>query len=122
MYSKLLTLPILAISLTLFTACGGGGGDTSPKAVMSGITDGYKIVKGKPTLELDATLSTDNGVIKSYSWMIDDLEVSQKAKETIDLDLAVGKHNICLTIVDDEDKTTTQCKEFEVVEFSLKNN
>lgn len=121
MYSKLLTLPILAISLTLFTACGGGGGDTSPKAVMSGITDGYKIVKGKPTLELDATLSSDNGVIKSYSWTIDDILVSEKSKETIDLTLGIGKHKVCLTIVDNDDKTTTQCREIEVVESSLNN-
>ncbi len=118
MYSKFLVLPILAVSLTLFTACGGGG-DTSPKAVMSGITDGYKIVKGKPTLELDATSSTDNGTIKSYSWMIDDLEVSQKAKETIDLNLGVGPHKICLTIVDDEDKTKTECRDIEIVQSSF---
>ena len=131
MYSKFLTLPILAISLTLFTACGGGSdGDTSPKVVMkgitdlTGITDGYKIVEGKPTLELDAITSTDNGVIKSYTWTIDDRSVSLKAKETIDLEdlaLEVGKHEICLAIVDGDDKTITQCKEFEVVESSLNN-
>jgi len=119
MYSKLLTLPLLAISLTLFTACGGGGSDSSPQVIMSSIPDNYKVVKTKPTLELDGTMSSDNGVIKSYSWTIDDVVVSNKAKDTIDLNLALGSHKICLTLVDDESKTTTQCKNIEVIEPTL---
>jgi galactitol-specific phosphotransferase system IIB component len=114
MYSKLLTLPMLAMLLTLFTACGGGGGSST--SIINGIPDKYKIVKGKPTLELDAL--TD-GTVKSNTWKIDDVIVSQKAKDTIDLHLAVGSHKICLTLVDDKDKTKTECKDIEVVESSL---
>jgi len=116
MYSKLLTMPLLALSLTLFTACGGGGSGSSPKSIIDGIPDNYKIVKGKPTLELDAA---DIGAMKSYTWTIDDVIVSQKADDTIDLNLAVGKHKICLTMVDEKDKEKTECKNIEVVESTL---
>jgi hypothetical protein len=114
MYSKLLTLPLLVISLTFFTACGGGG--SSPKDLISSIPNNYKIVKGKPTLELN---TASDSTIKSYTWKIDDVIVSQKAQDTIDLHLAVGSHKICLILIDNNDKEKTQCKDIEVVESSL---
>jgi hypothetical protein len=113
--------PALIASLSLFTACGGGSGSsTAPKAVFDGITEGYKVVKGKPTLDLDGTNSTDNGIIKSYKWTIDDSVVSNSAKEAVDISsLNAGQHKVCLVLVDDDDKTTTKCKTINIIESTL---
>ncbi|AZQ63963.1 T9SS type A sorting domain-containing protein [Flammeovirga pectinis] len=73
---------------------------------------------GTETIALDGRLSNDtDGVISSYSWVLDNLEIG--TSETLSIDLPVGEHVISLTVVDNDGLTSTDLVTITVVSENL---
>jgi len=96
--------------VTLFSACGGGSGGDGTKETSIEVENTKPIANagvdqnisfGK-TVILDAIKSSDSdGSIKSYSWKLDDKEISQEASVVLE-NLKEGTYVYTLTVTDDK--------------------
>jgi len=96
--------------VTLFSACGGGSGGDGTKETTLEVENKKPIANagvdqnisfGK-TVILDAIKSSDSdGSIKSYSWKLDDKEISQEASVVLE-NLKEGTYVYTLTVTDDK--------------------
>jgi hypothetical protein len=120
---------LLTATTLFFTACGGGSGDCCSDE--EGIGESGAVAKSAPTAVIVSersectvgeTLSFNgldksndkDGTVKDYTWSIAGSEVSTNPNPSLTC-LKLGVQNVCLTVTDDDNLTSTQtCKSITV--------
>jgi len=96
------------------------GKSVAPVAAFTHLNDHDTFTVGQ-SVPLDASTSTDaDGSITSYNWTIDGKPFSTEAKPKFTFEKS-GSHEICLTVTDDSNMSTTKCKTVNVKEAVAEN-
>src|SRR5690606_25154884 len=99
------TVSLSPQSISTFTTHPGAGGNAGNTAPIAMVGEDATLVdedlNGVEKFVLDGTLSSDvDGSITNFSWSVDGVQVSSKMLDSVDL--ALGNHEIVLTVTDND--------------------